>query len=290
MLHADLVERANDGTLEQAPDVFDAVRMNVTDNPLVRRVVNGFVARVLVSDAHVSAPLIGVERFGIVASNRLHEGVKRLFLGVRHVAQTNLAVPLQRASNPRAIFGPNAARRTRQSATAFVLATTATTRGQHRLVQFDDAEQRRTFVHRLHRFTDAMAEKPRGLVRHAKRALQLIRAHGLFAFDHEVRSGEPLPQRKLGVVEDRSRRDREAEAAEVAVELVAGRDARHGITATAVANGPRRPTKLLQIVPADLLRPKAMHHVDEAGSRLFVLHLMLADVGLVNRIGAGHGA
>ena len=46
VLHGDLVERADDGALEQAPDVLDAVRVDVADDPLLRGVADALVSRV----------------------------------------------------------------------------------------------------------------------------------------------------------------------------------------------------------------------------------------------------
>ena len=78
MLGADLVERAHDGPLEQAPDVLDAVRVNVSDDPLLRRVVDRPVDGVIVFDSDVGAEFVGVDGLGFVPDGAGDEPVKCL--------------------------------------------------------------------------------------------------------------------------------------------------------------------------------------------------------------------
>src|SRR5687768_8100047 len=56
--------------------------------------------------------------------------------------------------------------------------------------------------------------------------LQLVRGHALARLAHDVDREEPLPERQLGVVEDRADADAELIAAGIAVELSALRDPR----------------------------------------------------------------
>lgn len=60
-----------------------------------------------------------------------------------------------------------------------------------------------------HRGTDAMAEIPSSFVAHSDRALNLASRHALFRFAEQGRSKKPLPQRQVGIMEDRSRSDAE---------------------------------------------------------------------------------
>lgn len=283
MLHADLVERTNDGALEQAPDVLNAVGVDVAYGPLSGGVVDRLVLGVGVRNAHVGAEFIGIERLGFVLGDGLHKGVNGFLADVGDVTEPNLAPTLKRTSDPDPLTGGNTHRLPPMPTKAFA-------GGQHRLVQFDDAEQGRAGVKGLHRFPDAVAEMPRGLVGGAKGPTELVRAHGLLALDHEVRASEPLPQRKLGVVEDGARGDGEAAPAVVAVELVPGGDAgdghRRALGADRVAV---EPAELFQVVPAHVIGVEAVNHVDQVRGLLPVLVLELTNVGLVDGVRSGHG-
>ena len=68
----------------------------------------------------------------------------------------------------------------------------------------------------------------------------------------EVHGHEPLPQRKLGVVEDRPRGHREAVAASVAIELVPSGDLGYGHVTATRAGDTRRPAQLFEVFPAGL--------------------------------------
>ena len=80
-----------------------------------------------------------------------------------------------------------------------------------------------------------------GLVGDTDRPLDLVRADALLRLADQVDRYEPLPERKVRVVEDGARSDAEAVAAPVAVELVAGTDLGDGqvpATGAAHASGP----------------------------------------------------
>ena len=100
MLRADLVERAHDGSLKQAPDALDAVGVNVSDDPLLRRVIDRPVDRVVVFDSDVGAELVGVDGLGLVPDVALDEPVERLLADVGDAFESDLAVPLDRTGNP----------------------------------------------------------------------------------------------------------------------------------------------------------------------------------------------
>ena len=71
VLGAHLVEAADDGALEEAPDTFDAVGVYVSDCPFLGAVANRFVARVVVTDPDVALEVVGVDRFGFVSDGAL---------------------------------------------------------------------------------------------------------------------------------------------------------------------------------------------------------------------------
>lgn len=57
--------------------------------------------------------------------------------------------------------------------------------------------------HFAHRPADSVAEIPRGLVRDSKSSFHLIGGHPLLGLDHKIHGGKPLPERKMGIMEDR---------------------------------------------------------------------------------------
>src|SRR5438445_13639056 len=65
VLFADVVEGANNPALEDAPEAFNRIRMDCTDNVLVLGVVNGLVGESLFEVA-VAGPLVGAEQANLV--------------------------------------------------------------------------------------------------------------------------------------------------------------------------------------------------------------------------------
>ena len=276
MFHADLVVGADDGALEEAPHAFDAVGVHVADDPFLCRMVDGLMARVMVREPQVTAQLVGVEGFGLVFGDGLHEGMKGFFLDVGDVTEFDVAATLQGASDVDTL-------RTLREAHGLVpVPAMPLVRRQHRLVQFDDAKEGRSAVGGLHGFPDAVAEIPCRLVRGADGALHLIRAHGLLAFDHEVGGSEPLPERELGVVEECPRGDGETETAGVAIVLVAAADRRDGLARALGASDAIGPAELFEVVPANLFGPEAMDDIHETGGFGSIQCLELSGVGLTN--------
>ena len=67
MLHADLVEGTHDGTLEQAPHAFDAVRVDIAHDPFVEVVLHGVMLDAhTVPEATVGRKLVGVDGEGFI--------------------------------------------------------------------------------------------------------------------------------------------------------------------------------------------------------------------------------
>ena len=66
MLDAHFVEGADERALEEAPHAFDAVCVDIPYDPLLGGVVDGLVARVVVSDTDVGPEVVGVDRFSLI--------------------------------------------------------------------------------------------------------------------------------------------------------------------------------------------------------------------------------
>ena len=109
MLLRDLVEGSNDAALEQAPDAFDAVRVNVTDNPFLGGVVDGLVAGVGVGNAEIGSKLVGVDGLGLVADCAGNEVVERALADIGDALQSDAPAALDCPGNPRlvALVGPS---------------------------------------------------------------------------------------------------------------------------------------------------------------------------------------
>ena len=106
MLHAHLVERADDGALEQASGALDAVRVDISPDPLLGRVVT--------VSWRVSSPpipmlgleLVGVDRLGLVADVALDEVMDRMLLDVREALYPDAPTALDRARHPVLVVAP----------------------------------------------------------------------------------------------------------------------------------------------------------------------------------------
>src|SRR5882672_1430670 len=60
-------------------------------------------------------------------------------------------------------------------------------------------------VDRFHRVTDAVAKIPRGLIRHAKHSLDLVRAHSLARLTEQIHASKPLDKSQVRIMEHGSR-------------------------------------------------------------------------------------
>ena len=99
VFHANLVKRADDRPLKQAPYALDRVCVNVTDDPFLSAVVNGLVPCVVVRDAEIRLQAIGVDGFRFVLDSFVDEIVQRVATYVRDMLETNLPAPLDGAGN-----------------------------------------------------------------------------------------------------------------------------------------------------------------------------------------------
>lgn len=249
VLHGQLVVRADHGAVEQAPNRLNRVCVDVAVNPLVVSVADGFVPRVLVSDTVVTAPLVGVDRFGIVAYDVPDEAVQGVVIVARDGAEPDLAAALDGADH-NGLVAPVAA------------APPAYLAAEEGLVDLDDAVQELGPLV-LHSRADAVAEIPGGLVRDAEHPLQLVCADRLLGLTDHVDGEEPLPERQLGIVEERSDADAELVAASVAVELPAFRNPRDLVRVAARAANAVRPAQLFKVFVAAILGAEPLDQLRE---------------------------
>src|SRR5579864_502080 len=80
MLYAHLMIGANQAALEQRPDAFHAVRVNITAHPFLGTVIDTFVFSVLVLDSGITRILVGHDPLRFVGNHLFDKSVKD-FLG-----------------------------------------------------------------------------------------------------------------------------------------------------------------------------------------------------------------
>ena len=201
VLPAHLVKGADNGTLEQAPHALDPVGVDLADNPFLRGVAHGLVYGVVIFNPHVGLQLIGVNRLSLILDRAPDEVVEGITADIGDSLNSNPTATLDGTSHPRLV--------------AFVSVTLAFGPSAYqRLVHFHDTQERGACEGIVsHGPTDAVAQIPGGLVGDSQGSVELIGAHALFGFAHQVDRQEPLTQWKVGVVHDGSRRDAELIAA-----------------------------------------------------------------------------
>ena len=94
MLGADLVPCSDDGALEKAPDALHAVRVDISDHPLLFGVLDRLMARVVIGDPEVGLQLVGVDGLGVGPGVPGYEGMERGPLDVGDSLDTHLAATL----------------------------------------------------------------------------------------------------------------------------------------------------------------------------------------------------
>lgn len=244
MAGAKMVVRADDGSLEQRPHALHRVRVNVGLDPRLG-MVDGLVPRVVVGDPPVQLPGVGVDRLGVIVDDLTQEGVQRAPVGSLGDAHSHASSALNRSDHEGLVALVPADGLGRSPADVG-------------LVGLDDAHE---LLGRavLHGRADAVREVPRRLVRHVEHSLELIGRDAFLGLPHEVDRQKPLPQRQVGVVEDRAGGDAELVAAGVAIELSARPDAADAIRPAARAAHAVGPAQLFEVGATLLLGVELLH-------------------------------
>lgn len=107
MFHTELVVRADDCPIQQTPDGFDGVGMNVATDPFLGGVVDCLMDRVLIPDAVITGVGVGVDRYRFVGDIGSDEVVEDMSGGIRAAGDTeaDVAAPLDSAQDHR-LVGP----------------------------------------------------------------------------------------------------------------------------------------------------------------------------------------
>ncbi len=191
VLPAHLVEGSDNGTLEQAPHAFDAVGVDLSDNPLLGGMAHSLVYGVVIFNPHVRLQLIGVNRLSLILNCSMDEIMESVTLDIGDALDSDLsAVPLDGTGHPYLAF----------LATRSDVAFLSTDQG---FVHFHDPEQGRSLKGIIaHGLTDAVGQVPSRPVCGSDGALELVGRDAFLGLAHQPDRQEPLTEGQVRVVHD----------------------------------------------------------------------------------------
>src|SRR5260370_38114370 len=101
MLHRDLMIRTDDGSLEQRPDIFHRVRVNVSAYPFFRGMIDRLVSRIVIASTIVSREIVSHDRRGFVRKFRRDESLESFAVTIDRRIKPNLAAAFDDSENHR---------------------------------------------------------------------------------------------------------------------------------------------------------------------------------------------
>jgi hypothetical protein len=196
---AHFVEGADHAALEDRPEALDGLSVDCADDILPSRVINSYV-RVILVERVVAGILIGAKQADPVRDRFADEGGESFGIDIRDHARNDVTLAADRADDWR-LAGPDAACST--AAAAFIPMPVFGQAADESFIDFDNAAELIDVLHESG--SDLMAHEPSGPVRaEAHITIDLQSAHALFAGKHEMDDAEPLPQRLVCILENRS--------------------------------------------------------------------------------------
>ncbi len=244
MVWADVVEGSVDTALQDRPDGFDAVNVNVAINVQPDVLSIGMVDR-LVTEEEAVRPRIG-KRFvrvdrGTGLHSRINHAAKRRLLRITNRQQDRFPVPLAQ-SHDRSLTDSATAR-----VQLFPFVFIAFLPADVRLVNFNRAGKYRLII--AAGFADSVHHEPRRLLGNADLLRHLKRRDRLSGRDHQIHSVDPFVQGDVAALKNGAGPDGEVFIAGVAAieASLARADTLAGIADG--ANGTIRPQARLQIEP-----------------------------------------
>ena len=190
MLRAQLMIRPDNRPLEEAPDVLNAVGVELSPDVFLFGMIDRLMVGVEVGNALVADPFIRHDHLCLGVGMLLDKLVQGLAVGSLDYLQTDLSPALDSPDDHSLASGATA---------CFPRLVFAADPG---FIYFHGPAK---FMppHLAHSLPDPMAEIPGGLVGDPEGSLHLIGRHSLLGFDHQVHGGEPLPKGKVSIMEDR---------------------------------------------------------------------------------------
>jgi hypothetical protein len=206
---ADVVVSADHATLEQAPERFDVVGVDLAANILAFAMIDGLMRDFHRSEPSVSAVLISRDQTDPIRNRSANKAVKRASIRIFDHLTDHVPLACYRTDN-RGLAGIG---RAAPAVLCPILGVTvALFPADVGLIDFNDSHQFLE-VRIVHGRTQAMADVPSGMERRSfakEHPANLTRRNALFALEHRVKNLEPSQKRHLGILENRSSRQREA--------------------------------------------------------------------------------
>lgn len=194
MLRAHFVPSANNAALQEREGRFDSVGMNIALDVDMQFVSDGFVASIfaeMLGRAPVSVEFIGKEHFDIFAYILADKFFERATLNIGGVEKAQIATALPDTDYILFVLPSR----------GFALSTIDA--ADVGFIHLDLAVKQRSLTLN-HGGADSVAEIPSRFVADSKCSLHLTRAHALFGLAEQVGCCEPLLQRQMSVIENRS--------------------------------------------------------------------------------------
>jgi hypothetical protein len=216
MFRTDFMPRSHDTALEKRKGTFYGVRVNVPHNvdpaTMVDRLVSCSRDIGPFNGERIGCEVIGhnyVNIFADMLSDEIGQGSRFNVFGFEH-SQFTIALPDANYD----LFG---------SVSASVSLPSRSPSADVSFIYLDNAVEF-AFISLQHGRSDAMTEVPRRFIAHADSSLNLASRHSLLSLAQEKSSQEPLPQRQMGIMEDRSRGCAKLVVAAITVKLSAVRN------------------------------------------------------------------
>jgi hypothetical protein len=276
VLFADIVECADDAAFDDAPETFNRIRVNGTNNVLPLRMIDSDV-RIGLSEAVVTNPLIGAEQANLVRNGFVDESLQRRSADVFNDAGHDIALAADSTGNDCLARSG----RTGNAITAIPMPVLGPAADEC-FVHFDNATQ---LGFRFDQGgSDFVRHQPRRLDRTETHiAAKLASAHALFASQDQMRDFEPVAERLVRILEDspgEMRKPIAVHGALLALPVMAGSERIALIVTAARANDTVRPAPRDQIGNAGIFIANGEHGIKLSRSEL---------VNGPGALGFGHG-
>lgn len=244
MFRRDFMPRTNNAPLEQREGRLNGIGVNIAVSVFAGVINRAVLAAVeFINRPRVDCGLIRHNHFHVAADVGVDNLSHGSGLGILGANQAEVAIALANADNNRLVTSwPPPTR-----FPAYI-----------GFIYFHDSAK--LLLRRLqHGRSDAVAEVPRSFIADFKLALHLIGRHTLARLAKQIRRKEPLPERQVGIVEDRSSGGAKLVAASIAVKLIALDNAANLVGLARRADNSHRPAKFLDIGAAFRLVAKVLN-------------------------------
>ncbi len=188
MFCAELMVSTSNGTLQEAPDVFNGVSVGIFHNVFTLAVSDRLMLSVMVPYTPIRRPIVGVDGLGFVLGVLLNEIVQGLSIEAVNNLESGLAATLDDSNDDTLV-----------ALVAFPVSPLFA--ADPSFVNLDLAAQLGR-IELSHCGADAMAKIPCGFVRNPYGTLDLIGRDAFLGLQHQVDGDEPLGKRKVAVMKD----------------------------------------------------------------------------------------